>query len=100
MSDESVGSPIINVNNVKLHINMTKPLQILRKEFFNLQTNQTKGNTIMHYIQSIFVVGLSIHSLLQSVIKKILVKLILLMCRLYTTYSGKLFGNGLQSCRL
>ena len=48
MSDESVGSPIINVNNVKVHINMTKPLQILRKEFFNLQKNQTKGNKIMY----------------------------------------------------
>ena len=48
MSDEPVGSPIINVNNVKVHINMTKPLQILRKEFFNLQKNQTKGNTIMY----------------------------------------------------
>ena len=46
MSDESVGSPIINVNNVKLHINMTKPLQILRKEFFNLQKNQTKGKEL------------------------------------------------------
>ena len=48
MSDESFGSPIINVNNVKLHINMTRPLQILRKEFFVLQKNQSKGNKIRY----------------------------------------------------
>ena len=57
-SDESVGSPIINVNNVKLHINMTKPLQKLRKEFQkefedNFERNRREGNKIMYQIWKI-----------------------------------------------
>ena len=41
-NEELNGSPIINVNNVKLHINLTKPLEKLRKELLGLQ-NEHQG---------------------------------------------------------
>ena len=37
--DELDGSPIINVNNIKLHLNLTKPLEKLRSELLQ-ETNE------------------------------------------------------------
>ena len=42
LNEKIDGSPIMNINNIKLHLNFTKPLEKLRNEL-NRLTKQNQG---------------------------------------------------------